>query len=32
VNIERHDNAVEEGGQVTFFESVIIATATGLAA
>jgi len=32
VNIERHDNAVEEGGQVTFFESVILATATGLAA
>ncbi len=31
VQTERHDNAVEEGGQVTFFESIIIATATGLA-
>ena len=31
VKTERHDNSVEEGGQVTFFESIIIATATGLA-
>ena len=31
VKVERHDNSVEEGGQVTFFESVIVATATGLA-
>ncbi len=31
VKTERHDNSVEEGGQVTFFESIILATATGLA-
>ena len=29
VEIDRRDNIVEEGGQVTFFESVIVATATG---
>lgn len=28
---DRRDNSVEEGGQVTFFESVIVVTATGLA-
>ena len=31
VKTVREDNAVEEGGQVTFFESSIVATATGLA-
>ena len=31
VQTDRRDNSVEEGGQVTFFESVILATATGLA-
>lgn len=31
VNVDRRDNTVEEGGQVTFFESVIVATASGLA-
>lgn len=31
VTTDRCDNSVEEGGQVTFFESVIVATATGLA-
>lgn len=31
VKVDRRDNTVEEGGQVTFFESVIVATATGLA-
>jgi len=31
VKVDRRDNSVEEGGQVTFFESIIVATATGLA-
>ena len=31
LKVDRRDNSVEEGGQVTFFESVIVATATGLA-
>ena len=31
VVVDRHDNSVEESGHVTFFESVIVATATGLA-
>ncbi len=31
VKTDRCDNSVEEGGQVTFFESIILATATGLA-
>ena len=31
VTIDRSDNVVEEGGQVTFFESVIVATAIGRA-
>ncbi len=29
VRVDRQDNAVEEGGQVTFFESIIVVTATG---
>ena len=31
VTVDRSDNVVEEGGQVTFFESVIVATAIGRA-
>lgn len=31
IKTERQDNSVEEGGQVTFFESIIHVTATGLA-
>ena len=31
LKVDRRDNAVEEGGHVTFFESVIEVTATGLA-
>ena len=31
VTVDRCDNVVEEGGQVTFFESVIVATAIGRA-
>ena len=31
LKVDRRDNSVEEGGQVTFFESIIVATATGLA-
>ncbi len=29
IRVDRQDNAVEEGGQVTFFESIIVVTATG---
>ncbi len=31
IKVDRRDNTVEEGGQVTFFESIVVATATGLA-
>ena len=31
VKVDRQDNSVEESGQVTFFESVILVTASGLA-